>query len=73
MSEVDLLDGLVTEAEAATGIKKVPRTLQRWRRLGIGPVTTFVGNRPMYAIDDIKTWLRAQRKVPQIKRRRRST
>ena len=68
MPEINLLDGLLPENVAAPGLNRVPRTLQRWRRLGIGPIVTMVGNTPMYHVDDVKAWLRAQRKVPAAKR-----
>ena len=71
MPEINLLDGLLPEDVAAPGLNRTPRTLQRWRRLGIGPIVTMVGNTPMYHVDDIKAWLRGQRKVPLTRRARR--
>ncbi len=57
-----LLDDYTPENEAAAQCHNSPRTWQRWRRLGIGPPPTIIGNRVYYHVDDLKAWLRKQRR-----------
>ena len=52
-----LLGEYDNEAECAAGIKKSKRTLQRWRRLGMGPPVTFVGKTIMYRRASVTAWL----------------
>ena len=59
-----LLDGYVSEREAAPELKKCQRTMQRWRRQGIGPPWTKIGNRIYYRVDAVKRWLREQEVEP---------
>ena len=58
-----VLDDYLTEADLARELDKSKRTLERWRRLRIGPTPTTVGNRILYAISDVQIWLRAQRQA----------
>lgn len=62
MANTEVLDDYVTEHALARQLDKSERTLQRWRRLRIGPTPTVLGNRVLYAITDVRTWLRAQRR-----------
>lgn len=39
-----------------------PRTLQKWRVFGGGPVFLKVGRRVRYTESDLVTWLNAQRR-----------
>ena len=57
------LSQYLTELEFARGIKKSVRTVQRFRRLRIGPPVTYVGKTPMYRCAGIATWLLAQEKA----------
>ena len=61
MANTEILDDYLTEHALALQLDKSERTLQRWRRLRIGPVPTICGNRVLYAVDDVRAWLRAQR------------
>ena len=61
MANTEILDDYVTEHALALQLDKSERTLQRWRRLRIGPVPTICGNKILYAIVDVRAWLRAQR------------
>ena len=61
MTNTAILDDYVTEHALAVQFDKSERTLQRWRRLRIGPTPTIVGNKILYAVDDVRTWLREQR------------
>ena len=56
-----VLDGYLTEAELARELDRSKRTLERWRRLRTGPIPTICGNKVLYAVADVRTWLRAQR------------
>ena len=62
MANTEILDDYLTEPVLAAQLGKSERTLQRWRRLRIGPTPTIVGNKILYAIDDVRTWLQAQRR-----------
>lgn len=57
-----VLADYLTEAELARELDKSKRTLERWRRLRIGPTPTICGNKILYAITDVRIWLRAQRR-----------
>ena len=61
MTNTEILDDYLTEHVLARQLDKSERTLQRWRRLRIGPIPTIVGNRIMYSVADVRAWLRAQR------------
>ena len=61
MTNTEILDDYLTEHALARQLDKSERTLQRWRRLRIGPVPTICGNKILYAVDDVRTWLRGQR------------
>jgi hypothetical protein len=68
MTTIEVLDNYVTEADLARQLGKSERTLQRWRRLRIGPAATLVGNRILYDVHDVRAWLRAQRQeVPHAR------
>ena len=56
-----ILDDYLTERTLARQLSKSERTLQRWRGLRIGPTPTMCGNRILYAVDDVRAWLRNQR------------
>lgn len=63
MTNTEILDGYLTEHALARQLYKSERTLQRWRRLRIGPTPTLVGNRILYEVDDVRAWLRSQRQA----------
>lgn len=43
-------DALLTSTEAAKYLRRSPVTLERWRRLGIGPEYVRVSGRPLYPL-----------------------
>ena len=47
-----------------------PRTLERWRWLGIGPAYLKIGGRVLYRIEDIEAFEAAQHRMPTGRRRR---
>ena len=53
--------GFGDEALVAAFLKKSKRTLQTWRRQGIGPPYYKVGGHILYDLEDIHVWLKAQR------------
>ncbi len=72
MPTIDLLAEYVPRSDLAKQLKVCDRTLERWERLGTGPVVTRIGNRTFYHLDDVRAWLRALRRPPPSRRRRRS-
>jgi hypothetical protein len=60
VAAIQLLSGYLTEDECAKQLGVSRRTLQRWRRLRIGPALTKMGIRPMYRTDAVREWLLAQ-------------
>ena len=56
-----ILDEFLTTEELADEFDKTPRTIQRWRKLRIGPPATLVGSQPLYFIPDIRAWLASKK------------
>jgi hypothetical protein len=56
---VGLLDEYMSEAELAAELGRDLRTLQRWRKLRIGPPFVMNGTAPIYNIDKARAWLAA--------------
>jgi hypothetical protein len=55
----NLLDDYLSEQQLAVELKRNPRTLQRWRKLGVGPPVSMVGEMPFYQVDAARAWLAA--------------
>ncbi len=55
---------LLDQETAAKYIGVKPPTLAAWRHYGKGPAYRKVGRGTFYAIEDIETWMDAQRVVP---------
>jgi Helix-turn-helix domain len=64
-----LLENYLTEAEAATELKKGTRTLAIWRAQRTGPAWTKIGKTILYSRDAILTWLKSQEQQPVRNRR----
>ena len=62
MTTAALLEDYLTRDELADQLGKDVRTIDRWYMLREGPAVTRVGNRRLYHLDDVKAWLRAQRR-----------
>jgi hypothetical protein len=54
-----LLAGFFREPELARELNKHPRTLKRWRDLGIGPPFAMLGSEIIYPIPETRAWLSA--------------
>jgi hypothetical protein len=54
-----LLDDYMSEEDFAADIGKVVRTVQRWRKLGIGPPCVMHGKTPAYHREKARQWLAA--------------
>jgi hypothetical protein len=52
-----LLEGYLFEDELATELDKNLRTIQRWRKLRIGPPFVMNGVRPIYNTEQTRKWL----------------
>ncbi len=64
MPSAQILDDYMTLPELAQGVHRSDDTVRRWLREGKGPVPTIVMGRKLFAIDDVKAWLKAQRREP---------
>lgn len=62
MTSVSLLDDYLTREELAEQLGKSVRTIDRWYMLREGPAVTVIGNRRLYHVDDVRAWLRGQRR-----------
>jgi hypothetical protein len=62
--------GFITEAEQAKRIGKTIRTLQLWRKQGIGPAWTKAGNTVLYGENSAADWLKANEQTPVRERRK---
>lgn len=56
----DLLDDKLTTKELATQLKRSPETLERWRRLRIGPPYIRLQGRVLYSRNSVEVWLEQQ-------------
>jgi hypothetical protein len=54
-----LLGDYYRERDLARELNRHPRTIKRWRDLGIGPPYTMLGVEIVYAINKTKAWLAA--------------
>lgn len=54
-----------TTEEAAVDLSISPRTLERWRLEGKGPVFCKFGRRVLYARQDLQRWASKQRREPK--------
>lgn len=50
----------LTPVEAAALLRRSPTTLERWRRLRVGPPFFRVCGRPLYNAQDVERWRAAQ-------------
>ena len=73
MSEqTGILDDYLPQDELAKQLDVHPRTVERWRRLGIGPPVTWKGREPIYNLESIRTWLRSrEQRMPRERQRDR--
>ncbi len=62
MATIEILADYLTQAELAKQVDRSIRTLERWHRLRVGPVPTVIGKQKLYHIDDVRVWLKAQRR-----------
>lgn len=56
----------LTAPEAAALLKRSPVTLERWRRLRIGPPYLRICGRVLYRAEDIDAWLESNRHEPEV-------
>ena len=55
-----LLDEYLTDEQLAAELGNSPRTIARWRRMGTGPATTWIGRRPYTKRSTARQWLTTQ-------------
>ena len=67
-----ILEDYLSESEAASQLRKTPRTLQRWRQQRQGPAVTYIGRNPYYQRSSIQQWL-ATLERPMVRERKRSS
>ena len=69
MADIGLLDDYLDKRQLASQLKVSVRTLERWHRERFGPRRTVVGGKVLYAFEDLREWLVAQREdTPKRKR-----
>jgi Helix-turn-helix domain len=69
-----VLANFIDEASLARQLDVGVRTLREWRRLGKGPVPTWVGRKLFFRIESIDSWLRSREQaMPRQRVRRRQT
>jgi hypothetical protein len=56
-TKLQLMEGWLSEKELAAAIDRNPRTIYRWRKLGIGPPFSMMGDSPIYNTENAKRWL----------------
>ena len=59
LSELDP-DQLLIEKETAALTRRSPRTLESWRRDGVGPKWLKLGRSVCYRVRDVREWLAAR-------------
>jgi len=57
-----ILEDYLSHKQLARELGVAERTLDRWRAVGEGPPRTLIGQRVYYAREDVRTWLREQRR-----------
>ena len=55
-----LLGEYLTDEQLAAELDKSPRTIARWRRMGTGPPTTWIGRKPYTKRTTARQWLTTQ-------------
>ncbi len=56
-NDVSLSPDLLTVATLAAMLRAPHSTLRYWRHQGIGPRSSIVGNRIVYATTDVRAWI----------------
>jgi hypothetical protein len=59
-SSEPILAEFLTKEELAAELGRNPRTLDRWKVLGMGPPRTHVGRKILYRRGSVQKWLAAQ-------------
>ena len=55
---------LMNETEAASRLGVAPKTLERWRSTGAGPLFVRIGSRHVrYTVEDIEAWIASRRRA----------
>lgn len=68
IEQIDVLEDLIDEGEAAELIKQTPRTLAVWRCEKKGPRYVKLGRRVFYRRSDIRAFVLAQTIAPEATR-----
>ena len=61
MATAEILADYMTDAQLAEAYDKSPRTIKRWRRLGLAPPSIPWGNKRLTHVDDAAAKLEALR------------
>lgn len=69
--EGTVLEGFVPEAELARQLKTTARTLQRWRKLRVGPPAVQVGRDWYYCVENFRAWL-ASSEMRMVREKKRA-
>jgi hypothetical protein len=66
---MSILEGYITERELAAQLGRKPSTVERWRRLRIGPPFVRNGKTPLYHVETAHAWLRSGGVKPRHSKR----
>jgi hypothetical protein len=70
---LSILEGYITEQELADQLGRKRSTVERWRRLKIGPPFVRNGKTPLYHIESSQAWLRSGGVRPRQSRKPQRT
>jgi hypothetical protein len=65
---MSIMQGMMTEAEAAEALGFSHNWLRNQRLAGDGPVYSKIGGRVFYDPEDVKAWVAAQKKQPKARK-----
>ena len=56
-----MINGMLTDREAAERVGRSVYTLRNWRTRGTGPpFVRYLGKQPLYPVTDLDEWIKAQ-------------
>jgi DNA-binding transcriptional MerR regulator len=62
--ETNILDGFVSQQEAASQLQTTPRNLRRWENQPDGLPSVTLGRRKFYSIEDLRNFIEKRKRFP---------